>query len=128
MGRKALNDYVVEGHSNYVIEKGMPVLIPISAIHLDSEFYENPHQFNPDNFLPELVEKRHPLALLAFGEGPRNCIGMRFGKMQARLGLAMLINSFKFSICEKTEVPINIDKKNFIYSSKGGIYLKVEKL
>lgn len=95
---------------------------------MDPEIYENPHQFNPDNFSPEMIQKRNQMSWLAFGDGPRNCIGMRFGKVQSRLGVAMLLDKFKFSVAEKTEKPIQYDNTNLLIASKNGVYLNVERV
>ncbi|TDG38385.1 hypothetical protein AWZ03_015193, partial [Drosophila navojoa] len=118
----------VPGYPNYVIKKGMPVLIPSAAMHRDEKLYPEPNRFNPDNFEPEKVKNRDSVEWLPFGDGPRNCIGKRFGEMQARIGLAMLIKNFKFSVCEKTTIPIKYDKTTFVVASDGGIYLKVERV
>ncbi|XP_075166602.1 putative cytochrome P450 6a21 [Haematobia irritans] len=128
LNRQALEDYEVPGHPKYVIKKGMPVLIPVSAIHHDERYYPNPHQFNPDNFSPENVAQRDSILYMPFGEGPRNCIGMRFGKMQTAVGLALLLKNFKFSVCSETQIPLKYDKKNFLISSEKGITLKVTKI
>ena len=106
----------------------MSVIIPATAIHLDPELYPNPNKFNPDNFLPEKVKARDSMSMLGFGEGPRNCIGLRFGQMQARLGLAMLLNQFKFTTCSKTNIPMVFDNAASLGVCKGGLELMVEKL
>nr|NP_523748.2 cytochrome P450 6a9 [Drosophila melanogaster]Q27594.3 RecName: Full=Cytochrome P450 6a9; AltName: Full=CYPVIA9 [Drosophila melanogaster]AAF58188.2 cytochrome P450 6a9 [Drosophila melanogaster] len=128
LNRECLEDYEVPGHPKYVIKKGMPVLIPCGAMHRDEKLYANPNTFNPDNFSPERVKERDSVEWLPFGDGPRNCIGMRFGQMQARSGLALLINRFKFSVCEQTTIPIVYSKKTFLISSETGIFLKVERV
>uniref|UniRef100_A0A1I8NNF1 Cytochrome P450 n=1 Tax=Stomoxys calcitrans TaxID=35570 RepID=A0A1I8NNF1_STOCA len=126
--RKTLEDYVVPDHPEYVIKKGMIVIIPAGPIHRDERYFPQPNVFNPDNFSPEKVAARDSILNLSFGEGPRNCIGMRFGKMQTLVGLAVLLKNFKFSTCERTPIPMKYDKKSFLVSSESGIYLKVEKL
>lgn len=50
-------------------------MVPIFTIHRDSNYWQTPDEFNPDNFLPELVNKRHTYAFLPFSAGPRGCIG-----------------------------------------------------
>lgn len=119
---------MVPDHPELVIKKGMPILIPSGAIHRDERYFPQPNAFNPDNFSPENVAARDSVLNLSFGDGPRNCIGMRFGKMQTLTGLAMLLKNFKFSVCDKTAIPMKFDKKNFLVSSESGIFLKVEKL
>ncbi|XP_037953641.1 probable cytochrome P450 6a21 [Teleopsis dalmanni] len=128
LNRKSLEDYVVPDNPKYVIKKGTPILIPAGAIHRDEKYYPNPNQFNPDNFSPDKVKERDTVEWLPFGDGPRNCIGMRFGQMQSRIGLAYLLRDFRFSVCKETIIPMKYDKKSFLISSEGGIYLKVEKI
>lgn len=53
-------------------------MIPLIGYHYDERFWTNPEGFNPDHFTPEEVAKRPNMAFLPFGEGPRNCVGMRF--------------------------------------------------
>ncbi|XP_075169576.1 cytochrome P450 6a8-like [Haematobia irritans] len=125
--RKALTDYKVP-NSPYTIEKGTVVIIPIDAIHHDPAIYPNPSEFIPERFTPEEITKRHSMAWLPFGEGPRNCIGLRFGKMQAMVGLALLLRNFKFTLAPKTPVPLVYDEKALVLTAKGGIYLNLESI
>lgn len=76
----------------------------------------------------EEVKKRNPLTFLAFGDGPRNCIGLRFGMMQTRVGLVMLLRNFKFTICDQTTVPMKISQTEFILSPEGGVTLRFSKI
>ena len=48
-------------------------------VHLDPEHWgpEDPLSFVPERFDPERVKNRHKMAWLPFGQGPRNCVGMR---------------------------------------------------
>ncbi|XP_061401512.1 probable cytochrome P450 6a21 [Musca vetustissima] len=128
LNRQAVEDYPVPGNSKLVIKKGMPVIIPAGAIHRDERYFPEPNVFNPDNFAPEKVAARDSVLNLSFGDGPRTCIGMRFGKMQTMIGLALLLKHFKFSVCERTQIPMKLDKTNMLVSADGGVYLKVEKI
>lgn len=103
----------------------MRVIIPSYAIHHDPEFYPNPEVFDPDRFTEEMVKKRNPYTFLPFGEGPRICIGVRFGLMQARVGMAALLQKFKFNIGSKTQLPLKFRAANFILTTEGGLFLNI---
>ncbi|XP_055852789.1 probable cytochrome P450 6a20 [Episyrphus balteatus] len=125
--RQSLNEYPTS-NPKYVIPKRIRVIIPADSIHRDPEIYPDPEKFDPERFSPEETQKRHPLTWLPFGEGPRNCIGLRFGKMQIYVGLSLLLRNYKFHYCDKTPNPLQPDVKNFLYSAKGGIFLRVERI
>lgn len=126
--RRADNDYVIPGHPNMKIEKNTSVLIPVSGIHFDPAIYPNPETFNPANFTPEKVKERESVSWLSFGEGSRNCIGLRFGQMQTRLGLAILLRNFKFTIGPNTEIPVKINKSHHLCIADGSIFLRLERI
>ncbi|EDW60931.1 probable cytochrome P450 6a14 [Drosophila virilis] len=125
--RKTIEDFQIPG-STFVLEAGTPVVIPVDAIHHDPDIYPEPDKFDPDRFTPEAMEARPSTAWLGFGAGPRNCIGLRFGEMQALVGLAVLLKNFKFSPAKETEIPLQIHKTSFFLQSQGGIVLNVEKV
>ncbi|KAL5284126.1 hypothetical protein ACFFRR_006416 [Megaselia abdita] len=125
--RKATVDYKIP-QTGTLVEKDTVVVVPVDAIHHDSEIYPNPEKFDPERFTAEAIQDRPQCAYLPFGDGPRNCIGLRFGKMQARIGLVSLLRKFKFSVCDKTDVPLKKSSKGLLTSALNGIYLKAEKL
>lgn len=124
--RQAIADYVVPGHPKYVIEKGTNVFIPVIAIHHDPEIYPEPEKFDPERFAPEELLSRDSITWLPFGDGPRNCIGLRFGQMQIRTALTYLLRKFEFRTSPETEIPLEYDLKQFLTFTKSGIHLKVQ--
>lgn len=111
-----------------VIDKGTRIYIPVRAIHLDPEYYPDPERFDPDRFTPEAVAARAGTQWLAFGEGPRKCIGSRFGMMQTRIGLTSILGGFDLSVCDETSVPLQFVVPNFLLTPVGGIRLNFRKL
>lgn len=114
--------------SNIVVREGESVMIPIIGIHYDPEFYSEPEKFDPTRFTEENKSRRPQFAFLPFGEGPRVCLGLRFGLMQAKIGLTSLIKNFRIKLNPQTEYPIKFDPKNLLTSAKGGLWLDVERI
>lgn len=126
--RKATKDYQVPG-SNLVLKKGTVLWIPRYAIQRDAEYYPNPDQFNPDHFTKEAQSKRDPYTFLAFGDGPRNCIGLRFANLQSKIGIATIIDCFNVTLSPRTELPIALDLRSPIQpAAKGGLWLNFERV
>ena len=46
--------------------------------------------FHPERF----ATKRHPLAWVAFGAGPRNCVGMRFALAEIKIAIIHLLQNY----------------------------------
>lgn len=63
-----------------VVPKEAMIMLHIYALHQDPQQFPDPDQFDPDRFLPENAEKRHPYAFVPFSAGPRNCIGKTYKK------------------------------------------------
>ncbi|PSN51918.1 hypothetical protein C0J52_12804 [Blattella germanica] len=116
------------GKGTVIIPAGTAVYIPLLGLHYDPEYYPDPEKFNPERFSEENKQKRPGLTYLPFGDGPRICIGMRFGLMQAKCGLIHIISRYNVSPCKKTQIPMILDKKSFMTAAKGGINLSFQRL
>jgi len=125
--RSASKDYKIPD-SKLTIKAGTLTIIPTYAIHMDSEYYPDPEKFDPERFSEENKQKRHPMAYLPFGDGPRNCIGLRFGLMQTKIALIKLLTNFKFTPSSKTTIPMKFSKSSFVLSPENDMWLKVEKI
>ncbi|XP_069672108.1 probable cytochrome P450 6a13 [Periplaneta americana] len=112
--------------SDVVVEEGTQITIPVLALHHDPKYYPDPERFDPERFNEEEKANRHQYVYLPFGEGPRICIGTRFGLMQTKVGLISLLSKYEFTLSEKTPVPLVVDpKSSFIMAAQGGIWLKI---
>lgn len=125
--RECVKDYSVPG-TETVLEKGIHIIISVYGLHHDPEFYPDPDKFDPERFAEKRKHEISPFTYMPFGEGPRICIGLRFGLMQTKVGLAILLKNFKFSLNAKTVVPVEMDPFSFILTSKTGIFLDTKKV
>ncbi|KAF5308485.1 hypothetical protein FQR65_LT06149 [Abscondita terminalis] len=73
LDRICLTNYRVPG-TNYTIEKGIPVIIPVYALHQDDRYYSEPEKFDPERFSPDNKNSIPTCAYMPFGEGLRFCI------------------------------------------------------
>lgn len=70
--RVATKDFTIK-ESGLCIEKGTPIIIPITGLHYDEDYFQNPDVFNPENF--DKSNDLKNLAFMPFGIGPRSCLG-----------------------------------------------------
>lgn len=93
ISRCASEDFITQ--TGYFIPKGTVLHIHIFDLHRDPHIYPNPLQFDPDRFLPEQVNNRHPFSYIPFSAGPRNCIGQRFALLELKAVLCGVLRKFQ---------------------------------
>jgi cytochrome P450 family 6 len=78
MDRTSLCDYELpapNGTGTVTLPAGTAVYIPSLALHNDPTYYPEPEKFDPERFTEENKLRRPNYTYLAFGEGPRMCVG-----------------------------------------------------
>ena len=77
--RKCVKDWEGEGEFAHIkIPKGTLVRLAYHVIHHDQQYWPEPEQFRPERFLKENAADIVPFSFVAFGSGPRQCLG-KFG-------------------------------------------------
>ncbi|CAF1341313.1 unnamed protein product [Rotaria sp. Silwood1] len=119
MTRKCNTTTTVCGH---MIEKGCIIQPDILTIHNNPDLWgpEDPNLFIPERH----TVKRHPIAWMPFGVGPRNCIGMRFALMELKMCLIQLLQQYRILPCDKTEEGFKQQEKFVIQPH--AIFVKLE--
>ncbi|GLH02316.1 Cytochrome P450 4g15, partial [Gryllus bimaculatus] len=116
--RTLVEDVQIE---EYNFPAGCEVSIHIYHAHRNPKYFPNPDEFNPDNFLPEKVQGRHPYAYVPFSAGSRNCIGKAFQFLRTLYGsVCHLVNWFPFEIGVFDILQISL--KNILETKKGFSY------
>ncbi|XP_049788129.1 cytochrome P450 6k1-like [Schistocerca cancellata] len=124
LNREVAKDYKLPGY-DCVLETGTKVIIPVMGLHHDRKFFRNPEKFDPEHFSEEQVTSRHAYSFLPFGEGPRICIGMRFGLMQMKTAIVHLLS--KFVVLAVDDKPLRMDPSFPGLTPIGGMNLRFER-
>ncbi len=105
------------------IRAGDTVILPIYALHRHDLLWERPHEFDPENFAPDVARRRERFAYLPFGAGPRVCIGMSFALMEAEIILGSLLARLAFSPRPGAKAPTPV--LTMTLRPEGGMPLRV---
>ncbi|XP_038077333.1 cytochrome P450 3A31-like [Patiria miniata] len=116
LDRVCSEDCVVKGIK---IPKGTLVEIGVYAIQTDPDYWKDPFTFDPERFSAENKAKMDPMTWLAFGQGPRMCIGYRFAMVEMIVMLTRTFQKFRLEICAKTENPPTRGTRGLMTPEKG---------
>lgn len=105
------------------IDVGDVIMLPIYPIQRDPQYYPHPERFDPERFNEENKNNIKPYTYIPFGSGPRNCIGSRFALVEMKIIFFHLLSKFDIVVTKKTDIPIQISKKQFNLASENGIWL-----
>ncbi|XP_005184312.1 probable cytochrome P450 28a5 [Musca domestica] len=111
------------------INEGTTVVLPIHALMADEEHYENASSFEPERFLDGGLKKYRDQGLyLAFGDGPRICLGMRFALTQIKGALVEIVRNFEIRVNSKTRTDNRFDPTYSLMRLDGGIWLEFDSI
>ncbi|RZF47577.1 hypothetical protein LSTR_LSTR014915 [Laodelphax striatellus] len=122
--RLCVKDYMLP--NGFLIKKGTQVMVPVYGLHWDAKYFPQPDKFDPERFSPKApTHQIQPFTFLPFGEGPRYCIGKRFGVASVKLGVTSILSKFRIELAENTKIPMKIESKTFITNPYKGLTLKL---
>ncbi|KAM7297217.1 cytochrome P450 3A11-like [Ixodes scapularis] len=125
--RTCQHDYEYNGLK---IPAGMSVLIPPYQLHHDPNLWTEPEKFDPERFSVENKGSIDRIAFQPFGNGPRNCVGIRFAQLEMKLTLAKILAKYRFLLDERhlKEDGLKIGSTFAVCYPQDGVWLKVEKI
>ena len=103
---------------------GTVVQVDPYSIHYDVDLWGpvDPYKFHPERH----ATKRHPLAYISFGAGPRSCIGMRLAMMELKMACVRLLKTFTVLKSDKLESNFRINDCATIKPE--AVWVKLERL
>ncbi|CAH2049665.1 unnamed protein product, partial [Iphiclides podalirius] len=122
--RIAAKDYQID--ENLTITAGTPIYVNAIGMHYDPDMFPEPYKFDPERFLPENEKEMQAFSYIPFGEGPRHCIGRRFGEQNLRFTLSTVIRNFKIQPTPNAPLPsqVEIEKKGLFLAPGQNLFLE----
>lgn len=112
-----------------MVAEGEEILISAYAFHHDSDYYQDPEEFVPERFDNDGIKDfRISGVLLPFGDGPRVCLGNKFGIYEAKVAVAEILRKYKISVdTKRTRGDNECSPGGFLLTLNGGIYINFNK-
>ena len=124
--RMCLQDYKFK---NITIPKGTTVVMCTHFLHHDPDYWDEPDKFDPMRFSSENKHKINGCSWQPFGDGPRNCMGIRFAYLTMKLTLANLLLHYKLEAGPNTEMGKLVTKFKLVtLAPKNGVYVRFRKI
>lgn len=101
------------------------MVVPIPQLHRDPCAWPEPDKFDPERFLGDNRKSINWTYWQPFGQGPRNCVGMRFALLEIKLAVSHVLTKFRLEPGPRTERgEITRNYKMFLVGPKNGIFVK----
>lgn len=75
----------------------------------DYRVFPDPDEFRPERF----AGRSYGINFIPFGEGPRNCVGMRFALIQVKFALIRLIQNYTLELGEAFKVSYSVEYHSY---------------
>ncbi|XP_026399630.1 cytochrome P450 711A1-like [Papaver somniferum] len=113
----------------YVLPRGTWIWFSPRILTKGPKNFPEPDKFRPERFDPNCEEEkqRHPYALIPFGLGPRQSIGVKFSMREMKLTLIHLYQRYLFKHSPSMERPVDLEY-GIIPNFKYGVKLRVIKI
>lgn len=105
--RKVSKDYDLNG---VTLPAELDVYVSLYIMHHDEKYFPDAEKFDPDRFMPDRVAEIEVFSFIPFGQGPRNCPGMRFALIGSKLVLSRLMLAYEFLPSESHPATIDVSE------------------
>jgi cytochrome P450 len=123
INRQSTEEFFIENFG--VVPPGTLMTVDIYNLHFNPDLWGplDPNEFHPERF----ATKRHPMAWIPFGAGPRNCVGMRFSLLEMKMLLVRLLKTYTLIDCgEKTHKSFEQLQEIFVIAPKE-LYVRLQR-
>lgn len=100
--RRVLRETTLGG---YVLPKNTTVLMGLETIHMDEEYWDEPHVFRPERFLDANNKIVNTERVVPFGQGRRRCLGEALARACLFTYTVGILQKFRLEIPPGTQLP-----------------------
>lgn len=94
--------------SGYTIPKNTTVLIGLRSVHMDADFWKDPHEFRPERFLDENMKIKNLERLYSFGSGRRKCLGDALAKACIFTFYVGIVQKFELKLFDNEQPSLDL--------------------
>ena len=95
--RKVQHDF---HYKDFVVAAGKTAAVSPAVSNRMSEYFPEPHRFDPGRYGPGREEDRQSFAWLPFGAGRHRCVGAPFAMMQLKAIFSVLLGGYEFEMLQ----------------------------